>query len=60
MPANLIGQIINGKRSITGDTARRSGHQFGVESQFWLGLQAHLDLVRADKEAVDAIRGLDN
>ena len=31
VPANRISQIINGKRSITGDTALRFGHWFGVE-----------------------------
>ena len=58
VPANRISQIINAKRSITGDTALRFGHWFGVEPEFWLNLQAHFDLVCADKEAGDAIRGL--
>ena len=58
VPANLIGQIINVKHSITGDTAQRFGHWLGVEPQFWLNLQAHFDIVRADKEAGDAIRRL--
>ena len=56
VPANRVSQIINGKRSITGDTALRFGHWFGVEPQFWLNLQAHFDLVCADKETGDAIR----
>ena len=58
VPANRISQIINGKRSITGDTALRLGHWFGVEPEFWLNLQAHFDLVRADNEAGDAVRRL--
>ena len=45
VPANRISQIINGKRSVTGDTALRFGHWFGVEPQFWLNLQAQFDLV---------------
>ena len=56
VPANRVSQIINGKRSITGDTALSFGHWFGVEPQFWLNLQAHFDLVCADKETGDAIR----
>ena len=56
VPANRISQIINGKRSITGDTALRFGHWFGVEPEFWLNLQAHFDLVCADEETGDAIR----
>ena len=58
VPANRISQIINGKRSITGDTALRFGHWFGVEPQFWLTLQAHFDIVCADEESGDAIRRL--
>ena len=58
VPANRISQIIDGKRSITGDTALRFGHWFSVEPQFWLSLQAQFDLVCADKETGDAIRRL--
>ena len=45
VPPNRISQIINGKRSITADTARRLGEWFGVEPQFWLNLQTNFDLV---------------
>ena len=58
VPANRVSQIINAKRSITGDTALRFGHWFGVDPQFWLNLQAHFDLICADKDAGDAIRRL--
>lgn len=58
VPANRISQIINEKRSITGDTALRFGHWFGVEPEFWLNLQAHFDIVCADKKSGDAIRRL--
>ena len=54
VPANRISRIIDGKRSITGDTALRFGHWFGVEPQFRLSLQAQFDLVCADKETGDA------
>ena len=56
VPPNRVGQIINGKRSITGDTALRFGHWFGVEAQFWLNLQVHFDLVSADEKRGSAIR----
>ncbi|NDF71194.1 MAG: addiction module antidote protein, HigA family, partial [Betaproteobacteria bacterium] len=36
VPANRISQIINGKRSITGDTALRLAHWFGTNPQFWM------------------------
>ena len=56
VPANRVSQIINGRRAITGDTALRLGHWFGVEPEFWLNLQAHFDLVCADRETGDTIR----
>ena len=58
VPPNRVGQIIAGKRSVTGDTALRLGHWFGVEPQFWLNLQAQFDLVAADQRAGAAIRRL--
>ncbi len=56
VPPNRVSQIINGKRSITGDTALRLGHWFGVEPAFWLNLQAHFELACAEKESGDNIR----
>ena len=58
VPPNRVSQIINGKRSVTGETALRFGHWFGVDPQFWLNLQSQFDLVRAYREAGDAIRRL--
>src|SRR5215471_10021631 len=51
VPPNRITQIIQGKRSITGDTALRLGHWFGTSPQFWLNLQAAYDLRVAEQEA---------
>jgi plasmid maintenance system antidote protein VapI len=42
--ANRISQIVKGKRAITGDTALRLGHWFGMSPQFWLNLQSAYDL----------------
>ena len=50
VPPNRISQIINGKRSITADTAHRLGKWFRVEPQFWLNLQTNFDLVRAEQK----------
>ena len=58
VPPNRIGQIVAGKRSITGDTALRLGHWFGAEPQFWLNLQSQYDLVQAHKAAGAGIRRL--
>ena len=46
-------EIVQGKRSITADTALRLGKFFGMEAQFWMNLQSHYDL----EVAKDAIAG---
>ena len=58
VPPNRISQIIAGKRSITGDTALRFGHWFGVEPQFWMNLQTQFDLVAAEQRVGEAVRAL--
>ena len=58
VPANRVSQVINGKRSITGDTALRLGHWFGMEPLFWMNLQAQFDLLAADRDARAAIKAL--
>lgn len=58
VPPNRISQIISGKRSITGDTALRFGHWFGVDSAFWINLQSQFDLAVADRERGEDIRKL--
>ena len=58
VPPNRVSQILSGKRAVTGDTALRFGHWFGVDPQFWLNLQAQFDLAIADRETGDAIRQL--
>ena len=58
VPPNRLSQIIAGKRAITGDTALRLGHWFGMDPQFWLNLQSQYDLALADRQAGAAIRHL--
>ncbi len=58
VPPNRIGQIIAGKRSITGDTALRLGHWFGTSPQLWINLQSQFDLVAAEERNGEAIRAL--
>jgi addiction module HigA family antidote len=55
VPPNRISQIIQAKRSITGDTALRLGHWFKTSAQFWLNLQTAYDLRVAAAEAGNAI-----
>jgi addiction module HigA family antidote len=58
VPPNRISQIIAGKRSVTGDTALRFGHWFGVAPQFWLNLQTQFDLASADRRVGAVVREL--
>ena len=58
VPPNRISQIIAGKRSVTGDTALRLGHWFGMEPQFWLNLQTQFDLSLADQRVGAEVRAL--
>ena len=44
VPPNRIRDIVNGKRSITADTALRLGKYFGVSPEIWLNLQVDYDL----------------
>jgi addiction module HigA family antidote len=58
VPTNRVTQILNGTRSITGDTALRLGHFFGASAQFWLNLQSLYDLRRAQEKAGNSIKAL--
>ena len=51
VPPNRVSQIIAGKRALTGDTALRFGHWFGVEPQFWLNLQSAYEIRIAEEKA---------
>ncbi|BAJ65091.1 MULTISPECIES: HigA family addiction module antitoxin [Anaerolinea] len=44
VPPDRINAIVQGKRSITADTALRLARAFGTTPQFWLNLQARYDL----------------
>jgi plasmid maintenance system antidote protein VapI len=39
-----MSEIVNGRRSITGDTALRLARYFDMTPQFWMNLQAAYDL----------------
>ena len=44
VPPGRISEIVNGKRTITADTALRLGKYFGVSPEVWLNLQTDYDL----------------
>lgn len=44
VPARRINEIVQGKRSITADTALRLSRYFRLSERFWLNLQSRYDL----------------
>jgi len=55
IPANRLTEIINGKRSITADTALRLGRFFGTSAQVWMNLQAQYELQMAEDKLAEKI-----
>ena len=53
-----INEIVHGKRAITADTALRLAKYFETSAQFWLNLQAHYDLDRAEDRAAEQIAAI--
>src|SRR2546425_12023322 len=58
VPTNRVTAILNGQRSITGDTALRLAHFFGTTAEFWLNLQSLYDLRLAERMAGKSIKAL--
>ncbi len=50
VPSGRITDILNGRRSITADTALRLGRYFGNGAQFWLDLQSQHDIAVVEIE----------
>lgn len=55
VPVTRVSEIVNGRRSITADTALRLARYFGTTPQFWLNLQAAHDLEVATRQSVGRI-----
>src|SRR5437879_11137638 len=55
IPANRLTEIINGKRSITADTAMRLGRFFGTSAQMWMNLQSRYELELAEDQLAERI-----
>ena len=58
VPTNRITAILNGQRSITGDTALRLGHFFGTAPEFWLNLQSIYELRLAQSRSGKSVSRL--
>lgn len=56
VPPNRISTIVQGRRSITADTALRLARYFGGTAEFWLNLQTDHDLRQVRREKEVAIR----
>jgi addiction module HigA family antidote len=50
VPSGRITDILNGRRSITADTALRLGRYFGNRAQFWLDLQSQYDIAVTERD----------
>lgn len=47
VPANVVSDIVRGRRSVTPRTAIRLGRAFGTTDLYWMNLQVIYDLKRA-------------
>ena len=50
VPSGRITDILNGRRSITADTALRLGRYFGNDPRFWLDLQSQYAVAVVERE----------
>ncbi len=55
VPANRIGQIVDGNRDVSLDTALRLGRYFSTGAEFWVNLKARYDIETAKGELAEKI-----
>ena len=55
VPPRRINEIVHGKRGISADTALRLAKYFGTSAEFWINLQSHYELDRAEDRAGEQI-----
>lgn len=58
VPPRRINEIVHGTRGISADTALRLSKYFGTSAEFWLNLQMHYELDRAQDRAADQIAAI--
>ena len=56
IPANRLTEIMQGRRSITADTALRLGRYFGTSAGMWMNLQSKYDLEMAEDAVAARIK----
>jgi addiction module HigA family antidote len=55
VPSGRVTDILNGRRSITADTAVRLGRYFGNGPRFWIGLQSQYDIAVIERDKGEEI-----
>lgn len=58
VPPRRINEIVHGKRGISADTALRLAKYFGTSPEFWINLQSHYELDRAEDLAGEQIAAI--
>ena len=58
VPPRRINEIVHGKRGITVDTALRLAKYFGTSAEFWVNLQSHYELDRAEDRGSEQIAAI--
>ncbi len=56
VPSTRIGDIINGRRGITADTALRLARYFGTGPEVWMNLQKNYELQTVNEQFARTIR----
>lgn len=56
VPVTRMSEIVNGRRSITADTALRLARYFATTPEFWINLQGGYDLDVATRASAEQIR----
>jgi addiction module HigA family antidote len=56
VPVTRMSEIVNGRRSITADTALRLARYFSTTPEFWVNLQSAYDLEVATRASAERIK----
>jgi len=56
VPVTRMSEIVNGRRSITADTALRLARYFSTTPEFWVNLQSAYDLDVATRTSAEQIK----
>ena len=56
VPVTRMSEIVNGRRSITADTALRLARYFSTTAEFWVNLQSAYDLDVATRASAERIK----